>query len=271
MCSKMWKNGKLNTMNNLENMNSCLSELKRFGCVGVKAEFEAEGTRDNELIWLSTITRTNNLPMTLKIGGCEAMRDLYAVKQFGVEKVVAPMIESRYALEKYIHSIKKVFPSKDRQFLFNVETISGFNCFSSMFELTDNEDYIDGVVFGRVDFNGSLGKQRDAINTAETTNYVNAIGKIISNTDMFLVVGGGIDNEAYPQLCAMPHITHFETRKIIFDASIVKSVDQSQFNYMIDLCAKFELSWLEYKHESYSFIADEDISRIEMLRKRVDD
>lgn len=253
---------------NFSIMNDVITELKKFGCVGLKAEFEAEGTRDDELIWLSNIARKNDLPITLKIGGCEAIRDLYVVKQFGVEKVVAPMIESPYALKKYIQSIKKIFPFKDRSFLFNIETISGYNNILPILDLAKSEEYIDGIVFGRVDFTSSLDQSRDSINTPKTTEYINSIGELISDTDMLLVVGGGIDNLAYEELQHMTYMSHFETRKIIFDSSIIKSVNKQDFCGIIDLCTKFELAWLEHKCQHYDFIANEDKSRIEMLKTR---
>ena len=174
-------------MNNI--VNQIISELKDFGCIGIKAEFEAEGTRDGELVWISTLARKNNLPITLKIGGCEALRDLFVAKQFGIEKVVAPMIESSYALKKYTQSIRKVFPSKDRKFLFNVETISGFDKILEIFEVAKNDEYIDGIVFGRVDFVGSLGMSRSQINTEKVTSYVNYLGNLTSTFNMEFIVG----------------------------------------------------------------------------------
>lgn len=250
-------------MNNI--VNQIISELKDFGCIGIKAEFEAEGTRDGELVWISTLARKNNLPITLKIGGCEALRDLFVAKQFDIEKVVAPMIESSYALKKYTQSIRKVFPSKDRKFLFNVETISGFDKILEIFEVAKNDEYIDGIVFGRVDFVGSLGMSRSQINTS----YVNYFGNLTSTFNMEFIVGGSIDDSSYGQLKNMPNVTGFETRKLIFDSSIIHSINENQFSRMIGLCVKFELLWLEWKKEHYSFIAREDQDRIELLENRV--
>jgi hypothetical protein len=124
---------------NEKKMLDILKSLKDSGAVSVKAEFEAEGTRTEELLRLLDIARKADMKIGLKIGGCEAVRDLIEAKQFGVDYVIAPMVETQYALSKYALAINRVFSPLEQNeviFLANIETITTYNNFHSMLKVT---------------------------------------------------------------------------------------------------------------------------------------
>ena len=81
--------------------------------VGVKAEFEAEGTRLEEALRLKEVVTKAGLDFTIKIGGCEALKDFYDARAIGVTCIVGPMIESAYALKKYLASARIAYPKDE--------------------------------------------------------------------------------------------------------------------------------------------------------------
>lgn len=252
-------------------MLSILKELNTSYCaLSVKAEFEAEGTRIDELYRLIHIARIAGVKIGLKIGGCEAIRDLMESKQIGVDYIIAPMIESSYAVGKFIEAKNKVYSREEQQdvdFLFNIETILAFENLKSIMTKASSEDGLDGVVFGRVDFTGSLGLSRDNISDNKITNYAIEVGIEAKNKSLDYVIGGAVSIDTIESLKAIDehYLTRFETRKIIFDASSLKIKDIEKG---LKLAVHFELLWLLNKRDYYKIITVEDNKRIEMLESR---
>ncbi|WP_249208609.1 aldolase/citrate lyase family protein [Acetobacter okinawensis] len=261
-------------------MNKCEREmldlLKRlrqdFGAVSVKAEFEAEGTRTDELLRLIDLARRSDLKVTLKVSGCEAVRDLIESKQFGVEYIIAPMVETPYALQKFILAKNKVYSrdqQEDTEFLFNVETITTYNNLPQMMEVARTPNGVQGAVFGRVDFSGSMGLARNAIDTDQITDYVRKTGAACKESGLDLVVGGAVAISSLPELNKMrdTHLTRFETRKVVFGADSATLPEMAQG---LQKTVYFELLWLQNKRDHYETIRDEDSARIKMLSDRWD-
>lgn len=245
---------------------------EKFGAGAVKAEFEAEGTRTEELLRLIDLARRADLKVKLKIGGCEAVRDLIESKQFGVEYIIAPMTETPYSVEKFILAKNKVYSADqqaDTKFLFMVETETTFNHLDKMIAAACRPNGLQGVVFGRVDFLGSMGHDRSAIDTPKTTDYVVKVASEAKKAGLDMVVGGAIAISSIPELQRMreTHLNRFETRKVAFDASSLSNPDLPR---ALEKTVFFELLWLRNKQEFYGDIGNEDVARIKMLEKRAE-
>lgn len=241
-----------------------------FGVVATKAEFEAEGTRTDELLRLLEIAHKADVGLALKIGGCEAVRDLFEAKQFGVRYVIAPMVESEYALSKFIAAKDRVFSKTEQDdvtFMFNVETLMAFKNLESLAITAAGNPGCDGIVFGRVDFSCSLGVGREGIEMEQVTAAGETIARICRSRGLQFVVGGAISIDALGSLRRFNaiHLDRFETRKVIFQSAALGSMNIDE---ALRQAVHFELLWLLNKREYYGLMHREDQVRIEMLESR---
>lgn len=259
-------------MNTLEHkIVDVLRALKsEYGVFEIKAEFEAEGSRMEEMMRLKDITSLVGLPIILKIGGAEAITDVYNALSIGVKGIVAPMVESPFALSKYLALIKNIISEDDRkdiEFAFNLETITAFQNIDKIFQLPDFS-LLSGVTIGRVDLTASMGLGREAINASEEVYSIcEAILSKAKEKGLKTGMGGGIAVEALPAITKLYEknlLDKFETRKVVFPAASCKYGGPA-----ILKAVEFELLWLKIKREYYSRIKAEDENRIAMLEKRI--
>jgi 2-keto-3-deoxy-L-rhamnonate aldolase RhmA len=180
------------------------------------------------------------------------------------------MVETPYALSKYAAATNLIYTEEEREdtdFLFNLETITGFENLAGMLAEASKPKSVNGMVFGRVDFAGSLGLTRESIHSDEVTNYVLKAAKATKDAKLDFVMGGAISSDSLDVIrqVAEVHLTRFETRKVVFggDATTIANIEQGLVN-----AVHFEMLWLLNKRDYYARITAEDAKRIEMLEAR---
>ena len=260
-------------MNKIEReMIEVLKSLKNeYGVYEIKAEFEAEGSRMEEMMRLKDITTKLDLPIILKIGGVEAVTDIYNALSLGVKGIIAPMAETPFAVQKFLNTIKNFVPednAEDIEFAINIETQTAVERLDEILEL-DDINLLSGITIGRVDLLGSMGADRSQVNSIKIRDLCQSVFEKCLNKGLKCGLGGAISTDSIEfikHLSANELIEKYETRKVVY-----KATQDTKFDYENALLkgVEFELLWLKSKQRFYSRIKQEDANRIPMLEKRL--
>ena len=235
---------------------------KNYGAIAVKSEFAQEAATLEETLMLANLAKQFDMDLTIKIGGCEALKDMYDAENIGANSVVAPMIESPYALKKFVTLSDDMLKSK--KLFINIETITGFKNIDEILN-SDSFKNVSGIVFGRSDFAKSLNLRCSDSDTDKVFDYVNSVSKKIKETGKEFIVGGNISKLSVPFLKQLPYITKFETRKIIFSADVLKT---AYIDKAIQKAIEFEIEWINNKSSINDKITVNDEKRLKLLEAR---
>ncbi len=258
-------------MNILEyEMIELLKKLKNeYGVFEIKAEYENEGSRQVELMRLKDVVDQANLPVILKVGGVEAVTDIYEALTLGAKGIIAPMAETAFAVSKFLNAIDTFVPEdnqKDIEFAINIETITAHNNIDEILNL-DKIGLLSGITVGRVDFSASLGADRGFANSDEMLKYCTNIFQKAKGKGLKTALGGAIsiDSASFiKNLVSKDLLNKFETRKLVYKKDAIKNISKG-----LSEGIKFELLWLKSKRRYYHRIKNEDEKRITMLEERI--
>lgn len=241
-----------------------------YGVFEIKAEFEAEGSRIEEMMRLKDITSKVDLPIILKIGGVEAITDIYNGLSIGVKGIIAPMAETPFAVSKFLNSIETFVAEDNREdvdFAINIETQTAYENLDKIFAL-DKLSLLYGITIGRVDMVGSMGYDRSKVDGEEISTLCRSIFRKAREKNLKTGLGGAISTESIGVIQSLMDdhlIDKYETRKVVFTADAIRKNPEAGILKAIE----FELLWLKSKRRYYSRIKTEDEHRIEMLEKRL--
>jgi hypothetical protein len=260
-------------MNNIEKkMVEVLKTLRdEYAVVQLKAEFEAEASRMNELMRLKEMSNVCDLGLLVKIGGPEDISHMFDALHLGINGLNAPMIETGFAAKKFFKGIKKYVPHEDLERIeisVNIETKTAHQNIDEI--LAEKEsDVLNSITIGRVDLSDSLGLTRAEINNSRICDICEEIYTKARSKNLKCGLGGGISTSAVSfikKLAEKKLIDRYETRKVVF--TNLNDDEEKMINGILK-AVEFETLWLQNKKEYYGRIYHEDDIRIEMLNKRL--
>lgn len=258
-------------MNNNEfNCVNILTDLvENYNLVGIKTSFEDEGASFNETIRLKEVCNQAKTKLTIKIGGPEAIRDMIDATIIGVKGMVAPMVESPFALKKFIDATSLNINSSCLQGIqlgVNIETKTAVSNITQILAQPEIKD-LHSITIGRVDLVSSLGKNRDYVNSPEIFEMIKSCFIQAKKIGLKVYIGGAISLESERFLFDLYEnglLDKFETRYAIYDASALK-----QFAKALNKGQLFEYEWLKTKSIYYKHLTDKDSKRIQMIQDRI--
>ncbi|MDB2382071.1 hypothetical protein N9V85_02400 [Candidatus Pelagibacter bacterium] len=240
-----------------------LENLKKLGIVAIKQSLEDEGASFEEISLMIKITTKLGLKLNVKIGGCEAKNDVFFCDSIVSNGIVAPMVESEYALKKFIQTVPSTFKG---DLYINLESK---NAFKNLDKIITSKEFnlLKGVVIGRSDLAGSLNLTKSKVDSDKILNLLKSNLKKIKNKRKLIKMGGSItlrSKKFILELFNKGLIDRVETRNIELKLS---KRSLNKFDTIIPLIFNFEKEWLEYKNKNFKL---NDSSRKSILKRIVE-
>ena len=246
-------------MNDLVENLKTLSEL--YGVIGIKQSFEDEGALLDDVISVRRITELCNLMSFVKVGGCEANTDIYNCLRIGINGIIAPMIETPFAMSKFVNCS----PEKDRNFIV-IESKTAYQNIDEILLVGNNK--ISGVVVGRSDLTKSYEMNKKETDSDFIYSVTESVLSKAKQYDLITTLGGNIStksSEFIKNMFEKKLLDRIETRNVVIglnqnNIQIVETV--------IKKALEFEILILQKKYTE-SLACNEDYKkRIDLLDNR---
>ena len=240
---------------------------KKYGMTDIKGEFEAEGSSLNDIQRLRRITLQAKTKLYVKIGGVEALRDIYDCCEIGVDGIIAPMVETKFAAKKFLDSIEKVeHKKKIYKISINIETVTGFNNIDQILSILSG--HIDNITIGRSDLSSSYFEINTKPNSQKILNLIKKIILKCKKHNISTTVGGNVNNQTrnifQKDLFYQNNLNKIETRKVIINPKIFVKNKNS-----LKKALEFEKLYILLKKEYMDMRIKSEMNRLSELKNRL--
>ncbi len=233
--------------------------MKLANIVSLKGEFEAEGLSRDVVAAESAFAARNGLGYLVKIGGCEAKSDMRYLLQVGIRSIVAPMIESPFAMKKY----QEMLPEGGFDHVgVTIETVDAVRRID---EILDAGVKLTEVTVGRTDLTASYGGT--GVDSDQTIEMVKKVARAARKRGLKTTMGGSV-NKLTRELLARDEelrdlIACVETRKCVMP------VDKFVSNGALEAAFEVEGALLDMIVAHHGGIATAAEARVQQIRSRL--
>lgn len=237
---------------------------KNYGVIGMKQSFEDEGVLLNDVVAFKRVTEICGLQSFVKIGGCEAKSDLYNCIRMGINGVIAPMVETPFALSKFTDMIEDYSDRADAYIV--IESKTSYDNIDDI--LKNGKGKLKGIVVGRSDFSKSYNLSKSEVDSNFVYDKVEEILVKAKKHNYITVLGGSVSTRSTKFIKDMYNknlLDRVETRNVVI------GLNKDNINIIDNVIQKaldFEIEWLQYKLSISSKLSAEYSERIGLLKNR---
>lgn len=234
-----------------------------FGVCALKLGTEAEANTFEEIKIYNDMF-SDIMDIVVKIGGCDARNDIKKMAEFGIKGLIAPMLESSYALFNFIRALREeignnfleVFPFLS----INIETKTGYVNLDEIFS-SDYIGYITQITIGRTDLFSSYNCSIDSPILEGIVKDIRErskrIGKIVS-------IGGQITPKRSRRIVEYIKPEKINIRNVVIMTERTKDIERSVKEALL-----FEGELLRFSLENRLNVSSLLRHRIDIIRGRL--
>jgi len=207
-----------------------LVDLKNRHCVvGLKTGTEIEDMDFDEIEWIKKLS-DSVVPVTVKIGGPEARNDIRHCLKLKIDTILAPMIESVYALHNFVQTIENLsplYPKYPLRLAANIESFEAVNRFDDMLASSSMQK-LSQITIGRTDLSNSM---HLTVDDDEVFASASKVVKKSLNRGLITSLGGKITLQNIGKVATQIPVNRVNTRHIVFENSSKFQRDPKAFLY----------------------------------------
>ena len=182
--------------------------------VGIKTGTEVEDMGFEEIEFIKSFAQ--DTPLTVKIGGPEARNDIRHCIKAGVNVILAPMVETVYALTNFVRTVESIAEEMNvplPKLAVNIESKTAVKNLDEMLHSKAVSRLYQATI-GRSDLSKSM---HLSVDDAEVINSARQAIKKLNKHGLITSVGGGITMENISALSLDMPMNKINTRHIVFN------------------------------------------------------